>query len=463
MGLYRTFSVKDSYITNRMFSTSENQRATGSNFGAAPFVSVFKLTGSTPASTVELARSLVQFDLTELSGKIYTDQLIPSSSVSYYLKMYDAEHGERKPENYNIFAYPLSRSWIEGSGVDNEKYRDFGAVNWLSASATTAWSVTGSDYYDTADFGSGSQFISDRNGNLEMDVTDVVKNWLTGAIPNYGLLLRLGNEESDHTTNSYYLKSFHSRETQFIDKLPYIEARWSNVKKDNRNNFAYNTENKMFMYNIIRGERTATGETVSCRIQDHLIGVSASYTNTFDTYEIESGVLTASINVELTGNVSFSSSWYDIWYSSSRVYMTGTFTPLILTGSTEDLNKVYSVNIDNLRRKYRQNEEARWKVSVVEKNYKTHKIVHSASLDLDRNYIEKMYLKVINEENGEEIIPYGTGSIPFTQLSYDANGNYFDVDMSMFIPGIQYRAIFLIDINKHTKQEIDNDFIFKVI
>lgn len=463
MGLFRVFSAKDSYITNRMFGTNNAIRATGSNFGASPSLYVFKLTGSTPASQVELARTLIQFDLTELSGKIYTDQLIPSSSVSYYLKMFDMEHGDRKPENYNIFAYPVSQSWTEGNGIDNDNYRDFGYTNWLSASSAATWAATGSDYLDTADYGSGSQYIEDPNSDIEIDITNVVVNWLTGALPNNGLLLKLGSTEEDHTTESYYTKAFHSRETQFIDRLPYIEARWSNVKKDNRNNFAYNVENKLFMYNIQRGELTNVGETVTCRIQDHVVGVSASYTSSFATHQVEPGILTASITVELTGNVSFSSSWVDIWESSTRVYMTGNFTPLILTGSTQDLNNRYVVNIDNLKRTYSENEEARLKVSVRNKNYTTHKIVHSSSLDVANQYIEKMYYKVINDDTGNEIVPYGTGSIPFTQLGYDANGNYFDLNMNMFIPGTKYRIMFLIDINKHTKQEIDDDFIFKII
>jgi hypothetical protein len=45
------------------------------------------------------------------------------------------------------------------------------------------------------------------------------------------------------------------------------------------------------------------------------------------------------------------------------------------------------------------------------------------------------------------IIPYGTGSgnESFTQLSYDADGNYFDLDMGMLQSGYTYQLSFLFN------------------
>ena len=37
-----------------------------------------------------------------------------------------------------------------------------------------------------------------------------------------------------------------------------------------------------------------------------------------------------------------------------------------------------------------------------------------------------------------DVIPFGTGSLLHTQMSYDVSGNYFDVDMSLFEPGYSY-------------------------
>ena len=45
------------------------------------------------------------------------------------------------------------------------------------------------------------------------------------------------------------------------------------------------------------------------------------------------------------------------------------------------------------------------------------------------------FFRVIDEL---DVIPYGTGSLQHTQMSYDVSGNYFDVDMRMFEPGYAY-------------------------
>ena len=73
-----------------------------------------------------------------------------------------------------------------------------------------------------------------------------------------------------------------------------------------------------------------------------------------------------------------------------------------------------------------------------------------------------MYYSVLNDETGEVVIPFGTGSLPYTQLSYDASGNYFDLRMGTFVPGFKYRLLFLLDIN-NDEQIIDDDFTFKVV
>jgi hypothetical protein len=103
-------------------------------------------------------------------------------------------------------------------------------------------------------------------------------------------------------------------------------------------------------------------------------------------------------------------------------------------------------------------------VNVRKKDYYTHVgAIGTGSLDMEKEYIEKMYYSIENNETNEVIIPFGTGSIAYTQTSYDSNGNYFNLFMNSFIPGSVYRIKFLIDINRYDKKIIDENFIFKVI
>jgi hypothetical protein len=401
----------------------------------------------------------MQFDMTELSGKIYGEGMIPSSGVTYVLKMFDERHGDTVPTSYDLFAFPLSRSWDEGVGIDDDLDRDGGVANWLQPVSTADWVTTGSDYL--ADEGSGSQHFDDGNEDLEMDVTDLVMNWLTGTFGNNGLVLKMGDTE-ENSSARYFRKVFHGRESLFVEKLPYIEARWNSVVKDHRHNFAFDNDSNLLLYNFVRGELVDLTEPVTVRIQDNVIGVSASYSEEFTAGKVSTGIYSASINIENTA--SFSASWIDVWFSGSRTYMTGAFTPLVLTGSQVDQYDEFDVDVTNLKRVYNVNEEARLKVHVRKRDWITHVgVMPSASLEIDKECIEKMYYGVMNNETGDMIVPFGTGSAAHTQLSYNSDGNYFNMWLSSFVPGFTYRLLFLIDINRYDKKIIDDGFVFKVV
>lgn len=463
MGLFRIFSSKDVWITNEIFAgKAEDVRATGSNHGQSPSMRVFA-EKETFSGSIELGRALLQFDTTELSGKIFDDQTIPTAGVQYILRMFDLRHDQTVPTSYDLFAFPVSQSWDEGTGIDDDTHKDFGFANWLSASSTQTWTVTGSDF--TASFGSGSMHFDLGTEDLEMNVTEVVENWLSssvgnGGLPNNGLVVKLGETEESNATD-YFVKMFHSRESLFVDKIPYLEARWSDVDKDHRGNFAFDVENNIYFYNFIRGELTQVTEPVTVRLQDHIVGVSASYSQEFTVNQPSDGILTSSMTVENTA--SFSGTWHDIWFSGSRVYVTGTFFPLVLTGSQVDQYDEFDINVTNLKRRYKEAEETRFIVSVRKRDFITHRgIVGSASLDIEREYIEKMYYSIQNEETGESVIPFGTGSIPYTQLSYNEDGNYFNFSMNSLLPGFAYRILFLIDINQNDMKIVDENLLFRV-
>lgn len=458
MGFYRLYPEKDTWITDAHPENSLTIRASGSNHGRSPVLNVFARKADINSGSIELARSLVQFSIPYLSGLIFSDRLIPSSSVTYVLKMCDMKHGDTLPASFDLFAYPVSRSWDEGNGIDDDELRDDGYANWLSASSVQGW-TTGSDFVSTV---SGSQHFDRGDEDLEMDVTSIVNEWLTGSMSNRrnGLVVKMGVEETNGT--NYYRKAFHSRESKYVDRLPYLEARWSEVKKDNRKNFAFNQDSQLYLYNFVRGELVNLTEPVFIRLQDNILSQSASYRQEFTASRVETGVYSASFNIRNTA--SFSASWYDIWYSGSVAYMTGVFTPLVLTGSQIDPYGEFTLDITNLKRVYGVNEEARLIVNVRKRDWITHRgIVNSASLDIEREYIEKMYYSVENDETGEVIVPFGTGTIPYTQLSYNGDGNYFNLWMNSFVPGLKYRIKFLVDINKYDKKVIDDNFTFKVV
>jgi len=469
MGFFRIFPTRDTWITDGHRLNNVLTRGTGSSHGRSPSLNVFARKDDMFTGSIELARTLIQFDTTELSGKVFDEQTIPLTGTEYTLKMFNMLHDSTVPSSYDLFVYPLSRSWDEGSGIDDDNHKDFGFANWLSASSTATWVVTGSDFINTSSFGSGAQHFdrADEGLDLEMNVTKVVYSWLSGVVgdpgglTNNGIVLKLGATEETNLSNSYYRKAFHGRESKFVDRIPYIEARWDDVIKDNRSNFAYDNDSNLFLYNFVRGELTDLSTPVIVRIRDHLLAKSSSFSQELTATFVSTGIYSASFNIELTST--FSSSWSDTWFSGARAFMTGAFTPLILTSSQGDQYDQFTIDVTNLQRVYRENEEARIKVNVRKRNFVTHLgTIASASLKVEREFIEKMYFRIDNDLTGETVVPFGTGSVPHTQLSYDKEGNYFNLFFKSFVPGFTYRILFLVDINQFDKKVIDGDFVFKV-
>ena len=462
MAFYRIFPTKDAWITDRIINNTVSTTATGSSHGLSPALNVFAFEPEILTGSVDLARSLLRFNITELSGKIYDEGVVPSSGVSYFLRMFDMTHEDPVPESYDLFVYPLSRSWDEGNGIDDDNDRDTGVVNWVQPVSTADWTLTGSDFLTTG-FGSGSQHFDQGQEDLEVNVTDVVLNWLTGAIGDNGVVVKLGDTEETNGSD-YFRKVFHARETSFIDKIPYIEARWDDVIKDNRGNVALDQSSSLYFYNLVRGELTDVAEPLTVTLKDNLINASASYLQSFTALRVDTGIYSASFVV--VGTASFSSSWYDVWTSGSRNYMTGAFTPLVLTGTQVDPYDEFDIAVPNLKRIYGEAEEARVIVRVRKRDAVTHVgSLATASLGLvtQREYIEKMYYSVENDETGEVVVPFGTGSVAYTQLSYNGDGNYFNLFMRSFVPGFKYRVKFLIDVNRFDKKIIDDEFTFKVV
>lgn len=457
MGFNRFFVSRDAWITN---AVENDISLSGSNFGRDPVLSVFARKHEIISGSIELGRILLDLPISELSGKIFLDRTIPSSSVQYKLKMFNMQTSETLPTSYDLFVFPLTRSWDEGTGtgVPNLNY---GWTNWISGTSTQSWVNSGSDFNTSM---SASQHFNTGEEDLEVDITQIINEYLSGStLSNNGLIIKMGNTEETNMTN-YFLKAFYGRESKFVDKLPYLEARWDSSKlKDNRANFAYNQQNKLYMYNFIRGALTNVSAPVYVRVQDAINGTFARFSQTFTASSEETGIYSCSFSISNTA--SFSGTFYDIWHSGSSVYMTGTFTPLWLTGSQADNYNDFTVVVDNLKQEYRTDEEYRFRLTVKRKNYQTHfGIAKSASLAIDREYIENMYFSVVNNETGEILVPFGTGSIPYTQCGYDSQGNFFNLAFNSFVPGFVYRFLFKISWNRYDERVYDNAaYLFKVV
>lgn len=213
--IIRIFPDKDTFITNMRKS---NVPQTGSNFGASEMLHVFKKNGITSGSD-GLARSLLRFDISSISSSLAAGT-IPTGSL-YYLKMFNAQHADTLPYSYDVEVQATSESWDEGRGLDTDYFSDKGVANWDKRKSTLWWTTTGSAGTGTI----SSMHFDEGDEDLLVNVGTIFGNWISGQVPNNGLMVRLSST-LETGSEEYYIKKFHSRHTNFLDRRPYIEVSW---------------------------------------------------------------------------------------------------------------------------------------------------------------------------------------------------------------------------------------------
>jgi hypothetical protein len=195
-------------------------------------------------SSKDIARSLLKFDITELSSSIKTN--VGTGSYSVFLNL-RAANSEEIPLEYTIYANALSGSWSMGTGTkfDNItsdgvswKYRD-GISNWITDFPTYEDYSTGSQGHISGSLPSiinggggtwwtasmSSQSFNYEHDDIRMDITNMVSLWISGSLPNDGLIIHHGlTNESDEL--DYGVLKFFSKETNTIYE-PKIELVWN--------------------------------------------------------------------------------------------------------------------------------------------------------------------------------------------------------------------------------------------
>ena len=97
----RYYATKDNTITNA-FEENLTTRGTGSNMGSSDILEVFSIYSQVSNSSglsSELARTLIEFNITEVSSSRQTGDIPASGSVSFYLKMFNAPHSQTVPSS----------------------------------------------------------------------------------------------------------------------------------------------------------------------------------------------------------------------------------------------------------------------------------------------------------------------------------------------------------------------------
>lgn len=475
MSIRKYFANKSTTITNA-FQSNLQTRGTGSNMGESDIIEVFSIFGQANSSSLEASRALVQFPLTQVIDD-RTAGLVPASgNVSFFLRLYNAPHGETLPRQFNLQVAPVSQSWETGTGLDMEDYsdltRDDEGANWINAASATAWVNQGGDfitssYVPNSTLPNFKQFFDRGIEDLEIDVTSLIEEWISGTFPNYGVGIFLtGSQES--AQRSYFTKRFFARGTEFFFKRPTLEARWDSSLKDQRNFFEASSSLKgsdniqtIYLYNFVKGAlKNIPGIEVGGAPIFVTLHTSASGGSQLTTSPtpitggfVSTGIYSASFALDTSASCVF-----DRWFSGSVGYFTGSFEPKTHSGGQQVfVSQDFVSSITNLKPIYSTEEVTRFRLFVRQRNL-TPTLFTVASAVPDNNIIEDAYFKVFRLIDVCDVIPYGTGSTNHTKLSYDAGGNYFDVPMNVLEPGYMYgiKLVYLLDGNYEEQPEIFN-------
>ena len=458
----------------------------------------------------------MQFPISDISSDRTAGTIPSSGSVSFYLKVFNAEHASTTPVDYTLTVNPVSQSWQPGDGLDLENYSDKTrgnrGSNWMSASNSVRWqtavpdirpSIGGSYITSSTDFIYEQTFTTGLE-DLDINITAMVESWMASTIENYGVLIKLsasfegsaslaqkteqddlGNAgvivNDDGATKSYYTKRFFAKGTEFFFKKPVIEARWNDSKKDDRGSFFFSSSlapaednlNTLYLYNYVRGALTnIPGIGAGDPIYVDLYSGSADNTGPTGSALIQSvqtpatgGFVSTGIyscSVCLTAAANPVDPLFDVWYSGSVEYFTGSINTKTLAAAQTISKPIYFLNITNLQSGYRSDQTARFNLYIREKNWNP-TIYNVATATAPTTTIESASYRVYRTLDGLEAIPHGTGSDLHTLLSHDVSGNYFDFDMNNLQPGFEYAFKFAFyDSHMNSWTEQNETFKFRV-
>ncbi len=122
--------------------------------------------------------ALIQFEIPEVHGEI----------LSATLSLYSESANQNDLGNMVMKAYPLTHAWTEGNGTYQNPSSNPSAFDstWKNRTTGVPWDSEGGDY--------SNDLISYTNISrsgvwVSLNVTDAVTGWISGNMPNYGLIL----------------------------------------------------------------------------------------------------------------------------------------------------------------------------------------------------------------------------------------------------------------------------------
>lgn len=183
----------------------------------------------------DVSRALLKFDVIGLSSSL-SDGSVKLTDATLILKETESEE---LPLEFTLEAYPISQSWEMGNGTRFDDITTSGVtwnnregdstLRWLETSefsdvSTGSYEGKGGTFYYES---SSLQNFEYKTTDVYMDIKDIMIDWISGSIPNDGIIVKLPFEK-ENDSNDYGILKFFSKETNTIHQ-PKIRIGWDDV------------------------------------------------------------------------------------------------------------------------------------------------------------------------------------------------------------------------------------------
>ena len=257
----------------RIYPTKNNTIASGyfENFNSALNPGTILWYGGT-GNRASISRFLIQFDLDELKGKLASKEINEEYISSYRLKMTNvipdgdlldsdfelAKLRKKVASSFDLIAFPINKSWDNGRGYDlmGSEYIKVsqgdtnltGYSNWNSATSLDFWDEPGIFTNPTASTAQNySQHFDVGDEDLDMDITPLVSDWLSGGSQNNGVAISYARDYELNSGDTRYMSRFYTNKTNTAFK-PYLEVVYDEqIMRDDRLRVANNRTSRLFL------------------------------------------------------------------------------------------------------------------------------------------------------------------------------------------------------------------------
>lgn len=197
---------------------------------------------------------------------------------------------KQRAASFDLIFFLLPNEWDNGKGFDyvmdlyNGSHRGVSTdgSNWYKFRNHFRWQEDGIYSTDTLskelDLATstkgnlsnkiiGFQHFDYGNENIDLDITCIMNEFITGELDNYGIGIAYAPSfENLKTEMSQYVGFFTNHTRSFFE--PYVETTYDDVIQDDRINFYLDKDNRLYFYCIIGGNYTNLDVLPTCIIDD---------------------------------------------------------------------------------------------------------------------------------------------------------------------------------------------------